>query len=1059
MNAPTAIPFTTATASRQVLLRFLWKEIRMLRGFWIGVGVLAALQMVATNALLNESARVPWLFASAWAAAALYAVGAAVTLFAVEREERTDAFLRLLPQYERSVYAGKLLAATASAFALALVLIFVARAVGGGLWPNRQTAAMLAITGAITIIEWLAWGVLASLLCPQPLLAAILAIGAACLGAQFAMVIRGDVRTEFTFAGYYAAIPQRLLVLTAVGALDSWLGLRWLRPRTSAPFRRRRSALKSVEAADNAAEPSVFSAAPSRRRMFTRLVWQSWREGWKAMLAVVPLGLLLMFADSMVSSMFLRKWGGFGAPPILTLLSIPALYGVLVFRADQRTRQYRFLTDHAARPAIVWAARQFAWLVPLLIVGFVLQSLAWIGVSYALNDAVVDALADSWGSYRTLIGGDPEAPIYTALAIERVGRVFAALRELVWCAALAAYGAGQLCSMLSRSNVLAGFAALAVAAVVSLWSIVVGLWDLPGLLFVAPLAAATLIASLLRTRPWLTERTGIRPWLAPAAAVAASIALVAFALAPVRRAQLDLPRLQYNFVRAPLQQTLRRWEADAPDAQAVALRYEQLAAEMPQSDAVRPELMRRYSDSRRNRVARQTSTSWALSPEQISHVFLRANQARFDELATISLANRCRLAPAVEGGRMATPLLVDYLAADATRHLEAGDLDKSFVRIITSRRILAHTAQYKPTLRFAGDRILPRDVQLLERWATAPKQSADRLLDAVQQLQHCEQMYPEASEGVVADYLAVRAVVRGEELPRFMQRGPKTSGPTWDHQHFAYLANQLPGEQARAEIALRRMTEARLDFADAVTNCLIPVGMGYREVDVAQSLRKTFYSRADWSDFAAALPSPAALGRFYNYHQVQLQQLTLEASKSSYLPTIELAYRSGLSGHLLEYLHNLASRRAERVRVALIAYQRKNGAYPKTLGELDAFVGREALMSYDAVPLDPFTGEMFEYRPEGFELPTAADGMTRANEFIPAGAPLLWSPGLYEGPEPHEAWVAEVRGFEGAIQLEWTTAPRPGYTDPDLNGATPTQVMRLGATALTELPAPPSPSR
>ena len=75
-----------------------WKEYRILRGFWFAVAGLCVIEQLVSAELMLDARVLPgWLFASAWGAAALYAVGAAITLFSAEREERTSQFLKQLP--------------------------------------------------------------------------------------------------------------------------------------------------------------------------------------------------------------------------------------------------------------------------------------------------------------------------------------------------------------------------------------------------------------------------------------------------------------------------------------------------------------------------------------------------------------------------------------------------------------------------------------------------------------------------------------------------------------------------------------------------------------------------------------------------------------------------------------------------------------------------------------------------------------------------------------------------------------------------------------------------
>lgn len=90
--------------------------------------------------------------------------------------------------------------------------------------------------------------------------------------------------------------------------------------------------------------------------------------------------------------------------------------------------------------------------------------------------------------------------------------------------------------------------------------------------------------------------------------------------------------------------------------------------------------------------------------------------------------------------------------------------------------------------------------------------------------------------------------------------------------------------------------------------------------------------------------------------------------------------------------------------VALQADRLEQGAFPPTLADLD--------LRFTGVPsVDPTTGELFEYRPEGFP------GLVylRPRAIVPAGQPLLWS----GGPNRHaimQATASNEHAMAGGLQ-------------------------------------------
>ncbi len=95
--------------SRPIAIRLLWKEYRIQRAFWISALAVAAAVQVAALALANPgSDRMEWLYGTALAATALYALGCGAVLFAAEHEFGTYEFQRVLPVTAGGLLSGKL---------------------------------------------------------------------------------------------------------------------------------------------------------------------------------------------------------------------------------------------------------------------------------------------------------------------------------------------------------------------------------------------------------------------------------------------------------------------------------------------------------------------------------------------------------------------------------------------------------------------------------------------------------------------------------------------------------------------------------------------------------------------------------------------------------------------------------------------------------------------------------------------------------------------------------------------------------------------------------------
>ena len=123
----------------------------MLRGFWLAMAVLAVMEMGASTLLLPSVQQPLWMFASAWGAAALFAVGAAVTLFSAEREEETYGFLLQLPARWPPLFWAKVITAAGSSLALAVVLCGIGFSLAGSAWPSTTQDALL--LGIVAVFE------------------------------------------------------------------------------------------------------------------------------------------------------------------------------------------------------------------------------------------------------------------------------------------------------------------------------------------------------------------------------------------------------------------------------------------------------------------------------------------------------------------------------------------------------------------------------------------------------------------------------------------------------------------------------------------------------------------------------------------------------------------------------------------------------------------------------------------------------------------------------------------------------------------------------------------
>lgn len=951
----------TINATKPLLApRFAWKEYRMLRGLWLASAIIAVvIQMMFAWALTQyRQDLINSLFTVAWSAAALYAVGAAITMFAAETEEHTRDYLRLLPGDWRPIFATKVVIAFASAVLLGMSLTLTGAWLAGALPSQRDALYILGVAG-VAMLEFLAWGLLFSLWWKHPLLAAVAAMAAASFGAQWAILSTTSENNSWTAEAYVAAVPARLAICLVVFAVDVWLGRRWLYPVPNA-----KPTSGRAKTASGAVAKAASGVERPRLKMFGRLLWQTWRESWKAILVALPLSIALVVValiPAYVSNVhdFLRTL------PFFALVS-PALLGALAFRADQKRDHRLFLATHAAWPRYVWFARHVVWLGTVLLLGIVIYiSGSWIMQSLFRGE-LQNYLDGHWHYHTHWLGREfsTEAPGWAqAWRFEYMQATYVRGVATAWLAFLAAYGIGQLCSMVFKQTVLAGFLAILLAVVLAAWSVLMYLWEMNPLWFVLPIGIGALLATWLLVPSWILQQNQLKLWLWPAAAIALPLIAVVTLLPATRMAQLNrltrgLSQFDDPFVKLDAQRDESRNAASQ-----TALEYERLGAQIDEKD----ELILKHFRA------------------DVSHEKL-AELA--EQLTELTKRPHCRIPslhlllgqPAGEYLKKLTVLL----DREAMRLQSQGELDLAFERLIAELRFLGHKLQNQLSWQF--DHILRLYTPggnykefsgtdlfgTILDWAQAEGQTSERIKEAIIALDRAFTELPRPRDAIYADRERVRRIIREEEPPN-------------SNFQLAAFFNRLPGEQARALRALDILTGQAWSYAATIeqlihgTSQMEPYGAA-KAGQLRNDLRAT-----PWSNLYAISPQMFDRDR-YGYRTAN--QIA-DACATSFLVANEFENSGNLRSMLIEWTDFIVQARALSVQLALIAYSIDHGAYPETL---DALVP-------DYLPKmihDPYSGEPFHYRSEGLNLPLASRSELASHPLpdITADTPLIWSVGL-----------------------------------------------------------------
>lgn len=934
--------------AKNIFLRFLWKEYRMLRGFWFGVAVLGSLMQWALAQMMFSTDGIPRLMLHVgWGAAALYAIGAAVTLFSAESEERTRDFLLNLPGRWLPMFAAKVTLAVVSAFGLGLVLGVMGGWINGGTWASVADFQNVMAVWGVGVLEATAWGLLFSLWMKQPLLAAVLAIAAASFGAQLAIAATPTAHYSFTLHAYSEAVPLRLFLASAVFMLDVWLGARWYEaaPRRS---RRKKTPLESASTTSKTVATDTH-AKGSRRKVMARLLWQTWRESWKTMLAAIPIGL---FLTASVSVLIHASHGYADLPtPILTLLFLPALFGALVFRADQRGDHRQFLVSHASRPRYVWLARHLFWGTCLLGMTVLVNVTIWAVVALGIGGSTHQILWSVFGVgspgdfYSGQMLGEPRQ-----LSSRLVVLLSLAMRSLSigWTAFFTAYALGQFCSLMLRREILAGLLAIIFSVILAAWVAAVVYWQLNPWWFVLPIGVGAMLATWLRMPAWMVARNRPQTWVLPLAAVAVPLVLVSTMLSAARLAQLQPVSGHVQFMKQ-----VQAFEATRAPGQKTADAYFRLHATLEEAT----------DDAARQAVV-----------EQLMEL-TKQPECRFPELAALQ-----RSPPHKQISE-----LQNLLFQDADRLELEGNLDAALDRYLAISRLQSHwvKGQSSYILSYRRGPIGPQLDRQLIQWATHPKQTSARLRRAVNDLQVylMRLRVVDVRESILADREKIRAVLLGDEPPSFFDGGYSRLS-----EYLAYLANELPWERQRALQALDIRTKQVLDYALAAVYGANSHGI------CDSSVRRRLLGR--WHRNQAPMPHRSV----YNdrWHAYRRETMNAWQASTSYLVSQEM------NRFMNDFLRNTLNAKVRRAglmtQLALIAYRLDHQRYPESLAELwPKYI--------TLLPHDPYSDNPLEYRPQGFERPTTkqrylygSDGsyvtnVTKAEATIPAQTPLLWSVG------------------------------------------------------------------
>ncbi|MDZ4658997.1 MAG: hypothetical protein SH868_15580 [Bythopirellula sp.] len=829
---------------------------------------------------------------------------------------------------------------------------------------------------AVAILEGFAWGLLFSLWWKQPLMAAVAAIACASLGTQLAIASTTDAYDAFSLDAYHNAIPGRLLICVAVLAVDLLLGKYWLYPSPHCvnPFR----TLEQPRTTKSTVRRTPWPV----QKMFTRLLWQTCRESWKSILKVLSLSFGLI-AVLMIPAYIQSTHDFLRALPFVALIP-PALLGAMAFRADQQRDHRLFLATHAVKPRYVWFARHAIWLTVVIIMGLSIQLVArWVlqaNLSNALNHFLGGgrgrSIFDLLGVRHYRFGPSQWTLVWQFQNVELTAR---AAILTAWSAFIAAYGIGQLGSMLLKQSLLSGFLAILFGLIIATWSVLMFMWEMNPLWFVLPIGLSAMLATWLRVPAWILGKNHLQRWLAPAATLLLPLIAIVSMVPATRMTQVNQPTPNYPFLREPLDISVRAFQDLEKRQKETQLKLERLGISLLHTSllhnidevAVDGKSLEDFGVEDRALELFSSGNKDKLEPEdlKILNRFELAQQELFYEQnkavipAALEILNHPQVAIPRRPPYFSTTFfdlthnLATLLDDDAQKLTAQGQLDEAWQRL---KAIIPLKADFL----FDSDRI--DNYSNIIEWAQNPNQTSERLKRSIVELQALFDALPLPRDTILVQREYARKVLLGKEPPR-------------DYGNpLPLLLHNLLGEQARSLSALDQLTVQALNYADAV-------------VALSQGAYSDLGFHSGLTDNPRELLRIAPSSNLDANNEIvfrgdkntaTLANNLAQTYATSFLAAEQFGNSAELNYLLYSWMTGETYRRALLVQLALMAYQLDHGHYPETLAELTPNYLPEYIQ-------DPFSDNGFEYRPQGLEYKLIGIGPKE----ISADTPMIWSVG------------------------------------------------------------------
>ena len=469
----------TPSASPQKFI--FWKESRLLAPLWLTI-MLVFIGVTAVSAAMFARGSLEAFVRINIVSCCAFALLAGISMFAFERENKTDQFLANLPVNGSVVFRSKFL------IGLAAMMLFVVVAsaitwitfsqIQNGFLSQESRFEYLG-SSVLLPLECYAASVLMSLLFRRILSAVI-----ASMVFVFVIVITTSMAVFASLAGapatkfYISAFVIRIGILILVTGTAMLGGRRWLRGFPS----------QSTNRSDHIKLLTSKPQANPRSRTYKSLLWQSLHQQ--------VVFYLLAVATYFVGFINIHFWN---ERFLFGLGSISFALGICTFASDQFQNRFRFFQQHGIKPRRVWLAR----VTPMLLFLAVLTTIVLV--------SIVSSNSSDWARL-----GD--------------GFEHSLLLSILLC-----YSIGQFSSIHFRSIVFAilfGFIACMFATYFGVT--LVRDFSVDPWIMAMPMTVGLLLATWFKANSWITERHTISSNIRSFCIVLTTICLILTAAGYVR---------------------------------------------------------------------------------------------------------------------------------------------------------------------------------------------------------------------------------------------------------------------------------------------------------------------------------------------------------------------------------------------------------------------------------------------------------------------------------------------------------------------------------------------